>query len=192
MHYFVDGELQVTLQLADAADCDDIVCPVNIFAIGGRADGSAPFQLPIHRLRVFAGALDPSELDASGLAVGDLARYQLENSRSMMLSRGIDALEVTWDTIGWNAEAHEHVHATLDSLGGISLHCRNMSVLWDRAVASVGAVTHFDDVSNWTSSALASDDTTRLRVRYVDSDPCFDLVRVPIAVSKAPVATRAR
>jgi hypothetical protein len=148
---------------------------VNIFAIGGRADGTAPFPLPIHRLRLFASALEPTELDVSGLSVGDVARYQPENSRSMMLSRGVDALEVQWDTVGWNAEAHDQVHATLDSLGGISLRCDNVSMLWDRAVASAGGVT-LSDVSNWTSAALASDAGIGLRIRYVDSDPCFDLV----------------
>ena len=148
---------------------------MNIFAIGGRADGTAPFQLPIHRLRLFASALEPTELDVSGLLVGDVARYQPENSRSMMLSRGIDALEVQWDTLGWNAEAHDQVHATLDSLGGISLRCDNVSMLWDRAVASAGGVT-LSDVSNWTSAALASYARIGLHIRYVDSDPCFDLV----------------
>ena len=100
--YFLDGELQAAVQLA--AQCHTrgthTDCSVNFFAIGGRADGTAPFQLPIHRLRVFAAALAPSELDASGLPMGDLARYQPENSRSIMVSRGTDALEVQWDTLG--------------------------------------------------------------------------------------------
>ena len=109
-----------------------------------------------HSLRLFASALEPTELDASALMVGDLARYQPENSRSVMLSRGIDALEVQWDTLGWNAEAHDQVHATLDSLGGISIRCDNVSMLWDRAVVSAGRVA-CGDVSNWTSAALASD-----------------------------------
>ena len=178
--YFVDGEQRATLQLEDATACGDTVCPVNIFAIGGRADGTAPFQLPIHRLRLFASALEPTELDVPGLLVGDVARYQPENSRSVMLSRGIDALEVQWDTLGWNAEAHDHVHATLDSLGGISLRCDNVSMLWDRAVASAGGVT-LSDVSNWTTAALASDTAgIGLQIRYIDSDPCFDLVRALI------------
>jgi hypothetical protein len=178
--YFIDGERQSSLQL-DAPTCGDSFCSVNFFAIGGRADGTAPLPLPVHRLRLFAGALESSELDASGLPAGDLARYQPENSRSVMLSRGIDALEVQWDTLGWNAEAHDHVHATLDSVGGISLRCNNVSMLWDRAVASAGLLTG-SDISNWTSSALAltSDASTGLRVRYVDSDPCFDLVRALI------------
>jgi hypothetical protein len=168
------------MQLGDAKACGDTVCPVNIFAIGGRTDGTAPFQLPIHRLRLFASALEPTELDASGLMAGDLARYQPENSRSIMLSRGIDALEVQWDTLGWNAEAHDHAHATLDSLGGISLRCDNVSMLWDRAVASAGGVT-LSDVSNWTSAALASGTAgIGLQIRYIDSDPCFDLVRALI------------
>jgi len=175
--YFIDGEPQATLQMEDAPSCGDVLCPVNIFAIGGRADGTAPFQLPIHRLRVFGGALEPSELDTSGLTVGELARYQPENSRSIMLSRGTDALEIQWDTVGWNAEAHDHLHATLDSLGDISLRCDNVSRLWDRAVASTGALTKHADISNWTSSAVASDSSTGLHVKYISSDPCFDLVR---------------
>ena len=144
-------------------------------AVGGRADGTAPLQLPIHRLRLFATALSPSTMDETGLPIGDLARYQPENSRSVMLSRGTDALEIEWDTVGWNSAAHDHVHARLDSLGDISLRCNNVSVLWDRAVTSAGVITG-DDASNWTSATLTSDESTELRVRYVDSDPCFNLV----------------
>jgi hypothetical protein len=103
----------------------------------------------------------------------------------MMLSRGIDALEVQWDTLGWNAEAHDHVHATLDSLGGISLRCDNVSMLWDRAVASAGGVTG-SEVSNWTAVALASGTAgIELHIRYIDSDPCFDLVRAFVISSSA-------
>ena len=198
--YFLGGELQASVQL-ETRTCGDALCPVNFFAIGGRGDGSAPFQLPVHRLRVFAGALAPSELDASGLPMGDLARYQPENSRSIMLSRGTDAIEVQWDTIGcksepicirapvdlWsftdrllvpigNVAAHDHVHATLDSLGGIRLRCDNVSLLWDRAVGSGSGITGDLGVSNYTTSALDSDASIGLRVRYLDSDPCFDLV----------------
>ena len=60
--YFIGGELQASVQL-ETRTCGDVLCSVNFFAIGGRADGAAPFQLPIHRLRVFAGALALSELD---------------------------------------------------------------------------------------------------------------------------------
>ena len=105
--YFVDGELHASVQL-ETQTCSDALCSVNFFAIGGRADGTAPFQLPIHRLRVFAGALSPSKLDASGLPTGDLAQYQPENSRSVMLSRGTDALEVQWDTMGCKNTSNLH------------------------------------------------------------------------------------
>eukprot|EP01046_Picozoa_sp_COSAG06_P004705 COSAG06_NODE_201_length_20356_cov_7.834140_2_plen_629_part_00 len=175
LSYFVDGELQSSVQL-DTPSCSGAVCSVHFFAVGGRADGTAPFQLPIHRLRLFATVLAPSAMDGTGLPIGDLARYQPENSHSVVLSRGTDALEIEWDTVGWNSAAHDHVHARLDSLGDISLRCNNVSVLWDRAVTSAGGITG-DDASNWTSAALTSDESTGLRVRYVDSDPCFNLVR---------------
>ena len=172
--YFVDEQLMASFEVDTAQrGRGDALCPVNFFAIGGRADGTAPFPLPIHRLRVFGTALMPEQLDGSGLAVGDMLRYQPENSRAIHLSRGTDALEVTWDTFGWDAAAHDHVHATLDSLGGISLRCDNSSTLWDRAVASaLRGVAYQFDASNWTSAALAS---VGLRVRYIDSDACFDL-----------------
>ena len=105
----------------------------------------APFPLPIHRLRVFGDALSPAQLDNSGLAPGDLLRYQPENSRTVRLSRGTDALEVTWDKFGWNADAHNHAQATLDSQGGITLRCDNTSTLWDRAVASAGGIAGQSD-----------------------------------------------
>ena len=54
-----------------------------------------------------------------------------------------------------------------------------MSTLWDRAVESVVGLTGIQaNTSNWASSALDSDDEgIGLHVRYLDSDPCFDLVR---------------
>ena len=173
--YFVDGQQAGRLQLDASMVCDDALCPVNFFAVGGRSDGTASFPLPLHRVRLFEGALEPSELDTSGGQVGDLVRFQPENSRSIKLSRGTDALDITWNTIGWNAAAHDHVHVELDYLGGVSLRCNNVSSLWDRAVASTGAITGGSDIGNWTSSALESDASTGLRVRYIDSDPCFDL-----------------
>ena len=44
-------------------------------------------------------------------------------------------------------------------------------------MSSIGGITHDHEISNWTSSALESDASIGLRVRYLDSDPCFDLVR---------------
>ena len=171
--YFIDGELQSSVQLSTPS-CGSTLCSVSFFAVGGRADGTAPFQLPIHRLRVYSEAVAPSNLDTSGAVDGGLARYQPENSRSMLLSRGIDALDVQWDTIGWNVEAHDHVHVTLDSLGGINLRCNNLSKLWDRAVGSAVGMTGVV-ASNWTSSALTSGASTALHITYVDSDPCSNL-----------------
>ena len=189
--YLFDGQPVASSQL-DASLCGDVLCPVNFFAIGAQPDGTAPFPLPLHRLRVFEGALSPSELDTSGLLTnGDLLRYQPQNSRSVKLSRGTDALEITWDTIGWNAATHDQVHATLDYLGGVRLRCDNVSWLWDRAVASTGAIiTGNTEVHNWTSSMLASAASIGLRVHCIDSDPCFDMWDgVTFSLSDWPVGT---
>ena len=172
--YFIAGQPAGSLQLG-ASTCDDALCPVNIFAVGSQADGTVPFPLPLHRLRIFEGALDPTQLDASGVQAGYLLRYQPESSRSIKLSRGSDAVEITWDTVGWSAATHEHVHAELDHVGGVSLRCNNVSSLWDRAVASTGTLTGELDVRNWTFSTLPSVASTGLHVRYNNSDPCFDL-----------------
>ena len=186
--YFIDGEETELLQLP-LSMCEEGLCPMNFFAIGAQSDGTAPFPLPLHRLRIIEGAFSPTDLDAVGVQTGDLLRYQPENSRSVKLSRGTDALEITWNTIGWNAAAHDHVHVELDYLGGVSIRCNNVSSLWDRAISSTGAIADVD-IRNWTSSALASGASTGLRVRYVDSDPCFDLWDgVTCSLSDWPVGT---
>eukprot|EP01045_Picozoa_sp_COSAG04_P008051 COSAG04_NODE_438_length_14426_cov_10.589795_2_plen_196_part_00 len=83
-----------------------------------------------------------------------------------------------WTTRLGVAESAEYLlssHANKGSriLGG---HCDNVSLLWDHAVASAGGVAgNSDAVTNWTSAALDSDASTGLFVRYIDSDPCFDL-----------------
>ena len=188
--YFINGQLVGSLQL-DVVLCGGILCPANVFAIGNRADGTAPLTLPLHRLRVFGGALAPDDLDSSGLLPpGDFVRYQPENSRSVVLSRGTDALDITWDTIGWNAAAHDHVHVALDSSGSIRLRCNNVSSLWDRAVDHARRLTGTRDVHNWTSSALPSDASVGLHIEYVDSDACFDLWDgVTCSLSDWPVGT---
>jgi hypothetical protein len=172
--YRVEGAVSVEEQL-EVSSCGDGVCPTNFFAIGGRADGT-PFPLPIHRLRLFAGALSQRSLEGASLTSGVLQQWQPENSRTIQLSRGTDALELEWNTLGWNAAVHNHVHTTLDSLGGVSLRCSNVSVLWDRAVGSAASIA-LADISNWTSTTLDSDASIGLHMRYIDSDPCFDLVR---------------
>eukprot|EP01045_Picozoa_sp_COSAG04_P001345 COSAG04_NODE_44_length_31776_cov_9.320769_2_plen_1968_part_00 len=174
--HFFDGQVVGSVEIDDSMLCDDALCLASFFVIGNRADGTAPFPLPLHRLRVVEGALRLGDVDAYGMQPGDLLRYQPENSRSIKLSRGTDALEVTWDTFGWDTTAHDHVHVSLDSTGGVRLRCDNMSLLWDRAVASASGVTgDRSAISNWTSEALSSDAGTGLFVRYIDSDPCFDL-----------------
>jgi hypothetical protein len=167
--YVIDGELRSSVQL-NAATCGPTLCPASFFAFGGRADGGAPFQLPVHRFRLFASSLTLLEIDASGLPVGDLAPYQPENSRSMMFSRGIDALDIEWHIFGWSAEVHDRVRVTLHSVGDLSLRCDSVSRLWDRAVGSVGQLSGLD-ASNWTSFALTPGASVALRLRYVDSDP---------------------
>eukprot|EP01045_Picozoa_sp_COSAG04_P016396 COSAG04_NODE_1365_length_7074_cov_49.110394_2_plen_560_part_01 len=185
---FVDSQPAGSYQL-DSVLCDDALCPVSFFAVGNRAAGTAPFPLPLHRLRLVEGALHPHDLDATGTQFGELLRFQPENSRSIKLSRGTDALEVTWDTFGWDTSVKNHVYVALDSLGGAQLRYENVSLLWDRAVASIAAIAGVSDVSNWTS-AMAANASTELFVRYIDSDACFDLWNgITCSVSNWPVGT---
>ena len=85
-------------------------------------------------------------------------------------------MDITWSRFGWEHAVHDNVMTSLEPAGGIKLAARNASLLWNRAVASAGAVT--DDsaaVSNWTSAALNATGPVGIRIHYVDSDPCFDL-----------------
>ena len=47
--------------------------------------------------------------------------YHTANSRWVEISRGLDGIDVTWDTIGWERAAHEQVKVTLDPAGRINI-----------------------------------------------------------------------
>jgi len=97
-----------------------------------------------------------------------MARFQPENSHSIKLSHGTDAIEVTWDTVGWNAAVHDQVHLELDHMGGAKLSSgQAQSWLWSRAIASLEGVIN-QDLENSSSVLNAS---IGVRVRYIDSDP---------------------
>jgi hypothetical protein len=149
-------------------------CPVVFFAVGGLPDRSVPFPLPIHNLRLYSGVVNPAD-ESESMPVERLAalRFHKENSRWVKLSRGADAMDITWDICGWEGAVHEQVRVALEPTGGLRLKGTNASQLWDRAVASASSVTGYRDVTNWTSAALHG--ANMLRINYVESDPCYDL-----------------
>ena len=117
-------------------------------------DGSSPFPLAIHHLRLYSGIMTSADLSGSTHADHfDPLRYHAENSHWIEISRGPDAVDIMWDTIGWDASAHEEVQVTLEPTGDLRLRGINASRLWERAVASVSSITDHRDVTNWTSAA---------------------------------------
>ena len=172
--FMIDGQhlgsaLQVELEL-----CGDVPCAANFFSVGGRADGSAPFPLPVHRLRIYDTSLQPDRIAIID-SPGQLLQYHSVDSRNVKLSRGTDALEVTWDTFGWSYSTHQHVSVSFGRAGDTFIRCDNVSSLWDRAVRSASHLSDGRDVMNYSAAALPAARRVGLRVRYVDSDPCFDL-----------------
>jgi hypothetical protein len=128
-------------------------CPTTFFAVGGRPDGSAPFPMAVHHPRLYDGILTPQGMSGSTHAdnFGPLG-YHSENSRWVEISRGPDAVDITWDTLGWDAAAHEQVRVTLEPTGDLRLKGANASRLWDRAITSASGSTDHRDVANWTSA----------------------------------------
>eukprot|EP01051_Picozoa_sp_SAG22_P008939 SAG22_NODE_711_length_7740_cov_3.405837_3_plen_988_part_00 len=112
------------------------------------------FPLAIRGLQV----LDSIAIPSTGLQTAPPfvpLPYHAENSRWVEISSGLDGVEIRWDTIGWERATHEQVSVALDPAGGITVTARNMSVLWDRAVASAGAVANdHAATTNWTSAML--------------------------------------
>ena len=135
------------------------------------------FPLAVRGLRVLENIIAVPSTAASEIApVVPPLPYHAENSRWVEISRGLDGVEIIWDTIGWERATHERVTVSLDPTGGITVITRNASMLWDRAVASAGCVTgDAATVGNWTSATLNRTGALGLHVGYVDSDPCFDL-----------------
>jgi hypothetical protein len=165
-----------TLQTEKISHCGTIgSCPVTLFAIGGLPSGAAPFPLPFDHLRLYNGlwtsADEPGSVGADTFVP---LRYHAENSRWVEISRGPDAVDITWDTLGWDTAAHEQVRVTLEPTGDLMLLPRtNASRLWDRAVASAAATTDRRDVANWTSASPHHAEA--LHIVYAESDPCYDL-----------------
>jgi hypothetical protein len=151
-------------------------CYTTFFAVGGLPDGSDPFPLPVHHLRLYIGIMDPTGTSMPGSVHTDdfsPLRYHMENSRWVEISRGPDAMDITWNTIGWDAANHEQVQVTLEPTGNLLVKGTNASQLWNRAVASVAAITDGRDISNWTTTT--SYGAVALSINYLESDPCYDL-----------------
>jgi hypothetical protein len=169
----VDGVLAASVRETPSL-CGVGGCPTQFFTVGGLSDGSGPFPLPIHDLRLYSGVLPPADASGSAQMVRFAPlRFHEENSRWVELSRGADAVQITWDTFGWDAAAHEQVWVTLEPTGDLQIRAENTTQLWDRAVASASGITDLRTVSNWTSAASHGAET--LRIEYMDSDPCYDL-----------------
>ena len=102
--------------------------------------------------------------------------YHAENSRWVQISRGLDGVSVILDTFGWERGDHEQVVVSLDPSGGVMIATQNMSMMWDRAIASAGVLTGRAQTSrlNWTSSALnITTGAAAVQITYIDSDPFF-------------------
>jgi hypothetical protein len=149
-------------------------CPTIFLGVGGLPDGSTPFPLPVHHLRLYSGIVTPADPYGSAHTESFAPlRFHEENSRWVELSRGADAMDITWDTFGWDAAAHEQVRVTLQPTGNLLLHGTNASQVWDRAAASAAGIADGRDVTNWTSARQHRADA--LRIIYAESDPCYDL-----------------
>ena len=184
---FVDGVETANISTAYHDTCGDAPCAYNFLSVGSQPGGSSPFPLRVWRLRLFKGLIAPDLQQDHFIPLP----FHSANSRWVEISRGLDGVDITWDTIGWEQATHEQVKVTLDPAGGITVTARNMSVLWDRAVASAGGVTGDSAATaNWTSRSLNTSGPVGLRVSYVDSDPCFDLWRgIDCSPSDWPVGT---
>ena len=121
-----------------------------------------------YRLRI----LDYAVLDTTGLTSdndGRLLPFDTINSETVMISRGVDGIDIQWDRFGWTADSHDTVRVTLDSLGGMELSYAAQSQLpWARCVEAAERATGFQRYNNWTS--LVPSEAQTLRVDYVDSD----------------------
>jgi hypothetical protein len=118
--------------------CDVVSsCSVQFFTVGRLSDGSGPFPLPIHDLRLYSRVVTPADVyrPAQLVRFAPLRFYE-ENSRWVEFSCGADTMD-TWNTFGWDAAAHEQVRVTLEPTGALQLKGMNASLMWDRAVASI-------------------------------------------------------
>ena len=145
-----------------------VPCVMNPFAIGNRPDGTAPILLPVHRLRLFDGRLTLGQLETYGLQSGNERPYIVENSRLIKVEKGIDALEIQWNTFGWNVDVHHQVQMSIDDVGKVTVFGTNQSSSRDRALEAVASLVN---LHNWT----APSGCTGVAVDYTDSDACFDL-----------------
>jgi len=166
--YFVDGELVDISHYSTDKMCNNQLCPITIFALGGNLDGTRSFAMAWYRLRI----LDYAVLDTTGLTSdndGRLLPSDTINSETVMISRGVDGIDIQWDRFGWTAGSHDTVRVTLDSLGGMELSYAAQSQLpWARCVEAAERATGFQRYNNWTS--LVPSEAQTLRVDYVDSD----------------------
>ena len=161
---FVDG-----VQVAQSERSLQMPSVATFLSVGAETEPSFPFA--IHQLRLHSGIVSPNGTNPVTNSFVPLP-YHAENSRWVEISRGLDGLDVTWSTFGWERAAREQVKVSLDPAGGFVITAENASQLWDRAVASAGANAHdHTAIANWSYAALNSTGAVGLHIDYIDSDP---------------------
>ena len=164
---FVDG-VQMAQSERPLEMCGGVSCPASFLAVG--AGTGLPFPFQIHRLLLYSGLVSPNTTSSVANSFA-LLPFHAENSRWVEISRGLDGLDITWYHFGWERAAHEQARVSLDPAGSVLVVAENISLLWDRAVASAGGITgDHAAVTNWSSAALSTG-VVGLQVNYIDSDP---------------------
>eukprot|EP01051_Picozoa_sp_SAG22_P000970 SAG22_NODE_33_length_27588_cov_104.174652_1_plen_1765_part_00 len=165
---FVDG-LQISSETA-LSECDEDACNYRLLSVGARRDGTMPFPLILWKLQLFKGLVAPDLLQQEDQY--EPLPYHGTDSRWISISKGLDGVDINWDTFGWQPGAREGVQVMLHPEGDITISTRANSMLWDRAVASAGGATS-TATTNWTTTALNATVETALgiQISYIDSDP---------------------
>ena len=165
---FVDG-VQMAQSERPLYMCGGVPCPTSFLAVG--AGTGLPFPFQIHRLLLYSGLVSPNTTSSVANSFA-LLPFHADNSRWVEISRGLDGVDITWYRFGWERAAREQARVSLDPAGSVLVVAENISLLWDRAVASAGGITgDHAAVTNWSSAALNSTGAVGLQVNYIDSDP---------------------
>lgn len=177
---FIDGVQMAAQSEPRSAQCSE-GCPVTFVAV---SDPVRPFPLPLHHLLIMPGIVSPAAVQPASFAP---LVHRAENMRWVEVSSGPDGVDVTWDTVGFEASIHEQVKVTLDTTGGLTATTQNFSShMWNQVVPSAGrVVADTEGARNWTTAELNTSGIGGFRIRYLDSDPCFD-VRRPTKLSCGP------
>ena len=143
----------------------------NVVSVGANSAGEDAFPFRIVHLGIYPGLISPNTTHSTNKRLITPLPYHEQNQKWVEISRGMDGVDIMFDTIGWDKSTHEQVKVILDPAGSISITTNRSSSLRDHALASAGDIADRDRAAAANQSSPNATGALGVKVRLKASDP---------------------